>query len=50
MIFGDSGLFGWYWIEDTHIIDLKLTEYSQLKLSGWLVCDMGRLELTDLIE
>ena len=47
MIFCDSGLFGWYWIEDTHIIDLKLTEYSRLKLSGWLVCDLGSLELND---
>ena len=27
-------------------IELKLTKYSQWKLSGWLVCDLGRLELT----
>ena len=29
-----------------NIINLKLTKYSQWKLSGWLVCDLGRFELT----
>ena len=29
------------------IINLKLTKYSRWKLSGWLVCDLGCLELTD---
>ena len=28
-----------------YIINLKLTMYSRWKLSGWLVCDLGRLEL-----
>ena len=28
-----------------YIMNLKLTKYSQWKLSGWLVCDLGRLEL-----
>ena len=27
-------------------MNLKLTKYSWWKLSGWLVCDLGRLELT----
>ena len=29
-----------------YIINLKLTKYSRWKLSGWLVCDLGRFELT----
>ena len=29
-----------------YIINLKLTKYSQWKLSGWLVYDLGQLELT----
>ena len=29
-----------------YIINLKLTTYSQWKSSGWLVYDLGRLELT----
>ena len=29
-----------------YIINLKLTMYSQWKSSGWLVYDLGRLELT----
>ena len=29
-----------------YIINLKLTKYSQWKSSGWLVYDLGRLELT----
>ena len=28
------------------IINLKLTKYSQWKSSGWLVYDLGRMELT----
>ena len=28
-----------------YIINLKLTKYSQWKSSGWLVNDLGRLEL-----
>ena len=26
------------------IMNLKLTKYSRWKSSGWLVCDLGRLE------
>ena len=29
-----------------YIINLKLTKYSQWKLSGWLLWDLGQLELT----
>ena len=29
-----------------YIINLKLTKYSRWKSSGWLVYDLGRLELT----
>ena len=29
-----------------YIINLKLTRYSQWKLSEWLVCDLGWFELT----
>ena len=29
-----------------YIINLKLAKYSQWNLSGWLVCDLGWLELT----
>ena len=29
-----------------YIINLKLTKYNLWKLSGRLVCDLGRLELT----
>ena len=29
-----------------YIMNLKLTKYSQWKSSGWLVYDLGRLELT----
>ena len=29
-----------------YIINLILTKYSRWKLSGWLVCDLERLELT----
>ena len=25
---------------------MKMSKYSRWKLSGWLVCDLGRLELT----
>ena len=31
---------------DKYIINLKLTMYSRWKSSGWLVNDLGQLELT----
>ena len=52
MNFGDRGSLEWHCIEETHpsrasyIINLKLTKYSRWKSSGWLVYDLGRLELT----
>ena len=32
-----------------YIINLKLTQFSQWKLSGGLVCDVGQLELAVII-
>ena len=32
------------------MMNLKLTKYSWWKLSGWLVCDLGRLERTGSTE
>ena len=29
-----------------YILNLKLAMYSRWKLSGWLVCNLGQLELT----
>ena len=40
----------WHCIGETHptraSVSLKLTKYSQWKLSGWLVWGLGRLEWT----
>ena len=33
-----------------YILNLKLTKNCQRKLSGWLVCDSGRLDLTLITE
>ena len=46
-----DSLLGDFWWQGVgwsgkYIINLKLTKYSQWKLSGWLVCDLGRFELT----
>ena len=35
---------------DKYIINFKLTKYSQWKLSGLLVCDLGCLEITEEVE
>ena len=49
MIFGGRGCLEWHCYPShpgKYIVNLKLTKYSQWKYSGWLVYDVGQLELT----
>ena len=38
-----------YQTQSKYISNLKLSKYSQWKLSGWLVCDVGQVELAVII-